>query len=164
LRLSIIALACLGLASCGPKEGAGGPVRPRLARVTAQPPAQSFADQTLLGQAAEIRSALLSSLLDKNCRSAGGDLPCRNLAIPCAFQESVSPSDQADGVAYRVVFATGFETQAAAAQPWEPAGEYLRVEIAPDGNWHSVGVAERIGGACSDQTEYQVVRVLTFSP
>jgi hypothetical protein len=158
----MIAAAGLALASCGQKATPAGPAAP--VSVTAQPPAEGPADETLLSQAATIRGALIPSLLAKNCRSAGGDLPCRNLTIACAFQESVSPSDQANGVAYRVVFVTGFETKAATAQPWQGGGEYIRVEIAPDGNWNSVGVADRNGGGCSSQTEYQVTRVLSFSP
>jgi hypothetical protein len=162
MRVLMIAAAGLAVACCGPK---GTPAaQPAPVSVTAQPPAETLADQAMLSQAGTIRAALIPSLLAKNCRSAGGDLPCRNLTIACAFQESVSPSDQANGVAYRVVFVTGFETKGATAQPWQARGEYLRVEIAPDGSWNSVGVADRNGGACTGDTENQVTRVLTFSP
>lgn len=164
MRVLTIVAVGLALASCGPKAGPAGAAAPAPARVTAQPPAESPADQAMLSQASAIRSTLIPSLQAKNCTSAGGDNPCRKLSIPCAFQESVSPSDQANGVADRVVFVTGFETKPAAAAPWQGGGEYIRIEIAPDGSWHSVGVAERNGGACSGDTEYQVIRVLTFSP
>jgi len=159
MRRAAIGGACVMLAACGPK--AADQATP--ASVVATPPAETLADQAMLTRAAAIRSALIPQLLAKTCRSAGGSGLCRNLAIPCAVQQAVESSDQANGVADRLVFMTRFETSATAAGPWRAGGEYIRVELTADGSWNSVGAADGNGGSCDD-AGLQPIRQIRFSP
>jgi hypothetical protein len=160
----MIAAVGAGLAGCG-QEAAPGPAAPPPVRVVADPVAETSADETMLSQAGAIRNALLPLLQAKACRSTGGgDGACRKLAIPCAVQTAVSPEDQAAGVAYRLIFMTSFEAQS--GQAWRADGEYIPVEIRPDGTWSSLAASEREGGSCAGegQGDSGVVRRIGFSP